>query len=170
MGPHDSLLYFKSMDELLRNIRSPYWWISVVAIGILINVLSAYLKPQLDILLSRLSIRWGERTAQAKDAHRKRLINIQADQHQQYVLLLQAVSWRARSTNNFIAGLASSSILVLDGYRRGSADINLSFDILAPDTFVATVTVWCLVNAFFFHEKAALNEDIVKQALLVGHK
>lgn len=39
------------MDELLNNIGSFAWWLSVVGVGILLNLTSAYMKSPLDRLL-----------------------------------------------------------------------------------------------------------------------
>ena len=43
------------LEKLVTDIVSPYWWASVVFVGILINLASAYLKPKLDIALSHVS-------------------------------------------------------------------------------------------------------------------
>lgn len=56
------------MDELLNNIGSFAWWLSVVGVGILLNLTSAYMKSPLDRLLSLLSDRWQTRTEIAKQA------------------------------------------------------------------------------------------------------
>ena len=54
------------MEEFLKAISTPYWWISVAAVGIVINLVSAYLKPPLDKLLSGTVGYWKERTAKEK--------------------------------------------------------------------------------------------------------
>jgi len=45
------------MDELLKNLASPSWWIGVVLLSVALNLVSAYLKAPLDRALARLSQR-----------------------------------------------------------------------------------------------------------------
>jgi hypothetical protein len=42
------------MDQLLRDVTSFYWWISVVLLGILLNLLSTYIKPIFDRMFSKI--------------------------------------------------------------------------------------------------------------------
>ena len=56
------------MDELLRAMQTWTWWVGVVVIGLLINLVSAYLKYPLDALLSKSLIGW------AKKSERNRLV------------------------------------------------------------------------------------------------
>src|SRR5262245_42781257 len=41
-----------------NEIFSSYWWLSVVIVGILIILASAYIKPPLDDLMGKYSERW----------------------------------------------------------------------------------------------------------------
>jgi len=50
-----------SSDATASDFLSFSWWISVVFVSFLINLLSAYTKPQLDMLLSSISSRWRNR-------------------------------------------------------------------------------------------------------------
>lgn len=43
------------MNEFLKSITTPAWWVSVVLVGVILNLAAAYLKPFLDYLGSRLS-------------------------------------------------------------------------------------------------------------------
>jgi len=38
-----------------------YWWISVVGVGLFINLISAYVKPPIDQLLGRYSEQWKQK-------------------------------------------------------------------------------------------------------------
>lgn len=52
-----------NVDKLLTDLSSGYWWLTVVGVGLLVNLASAYLKPTLD--------RWYEKRsslAQARQA------------------------------------------------------------------------------------------------------
>lgn len=46
------------MNDFFKGIGSLYWWLSVVVVGILINLASAYLKPKIDSYLLSFSSRW----------------------------------------------------------------------------------------------------------------
>ena len=54
--------------RFLNDITSIYWWVSVVIVGLLINLAAAYLKPPLDLWLSRWS---KKRTDAYSEKHTK---------------------------------------------------------------------------------------------------
>ncbi|WP_374562515.1 hypothetical protein [Ideonella sp.] len=43
------------MDEFVASLGTAYWWLSVVLVGIAINLVSAYLKRPIDSAMSRVS-------------------------------------------------------------------------------------------------------------------
>jgi hypothetical protein len=43
------------MKEIQVALTSPFWWFSVVLIGIVINILSSFLKAYFDKFLSSIS-------------------------------------------------------------------------------------------------------------------
>jgi len=43
------------MDEFLRNVTTGYWWISVVVVGVLINILSTVLVKRFEVFGSTVS-------------------------------------------------------------------------------------------------------------------
>ena len=51
------------MRSLVEQTASPAWWIGVVLVGIIINLVSAYCKRPIDRLLGALSTKWATRTA-----------------------------------------------------------------------------------------------------------
>jgi hypothetical protein len=55
------------MSKLLDTIESPEWWISVVVVGLIINLASAYLKPWID----RTTVRFSEKRRQKRDQQNK---------------------------------------------------------------------------------------------------
>jgi hypothetical protein len=54
------------MPDLLASVTSVSWWFSVVVVGILVNLVSAYMKPTLDQVRGRASKRWRDSNAAAK--------------------------------------------------------------------------------------------------------
>lgn len=51
------------MDEIVTELSKPVWWISVVVAGIIINLISSYLKTGVDFLSSKLITGWSQRNA-----------------------------------------------------------------------------------------------------------
>jgi hypothetical protein len=61
------------MKGLLQNLQSGEWWVGIVIVSILLNVLSSYLKGYIDSLFGRVSHRWKMRTAAQSNARNKRI-------------------------------------------------------------------------------------------------
>src|SRR2546421_702947 len=64
------------MKDFFNNIGSIYWWLSVVAVGVLINLFSAYLKNRLDARLSKVSSWWRNRSEARKAQRLKEIDNL----------------------------------------------------------------------------------------------
>jgi hypothetical protein len=54
------------MEEFSRSLNSLSWWIGVVVVGIILNLLSAYLKGPLDKLMSFFSSKWRDRNDESR--------------------------------------------------------------------------------------------------------
>jgi len=69
-------------------ISSPTWWIGVVFVGIILNILSAYLKPCIDKYLGQLSNKWKKRI----ELQQQRIIETQEElkdrPHEQLIFLI----------------------------------------------------------------------------------
>lgn len=63
------------MNDFFKQISDPTWWVSVVVVGLLINLASDYLKPLLDRLMEKSS-------AVRKRANEKQAIRFQSDLNQ----------------------------------------------------------------------------------------
>jgi hypothetical protein len=46
------------MDEFIKSLSSPAWWIGVVAVGVILNVVSTYLKSGIEGVANMLIHRW----------------------------------------------------------------------------------------------------------------
>ena len=53
--------------KLISDFASPYWWVTVVVVGLLINLVSAYLKNPIDQFFSKSSQWWRKRSAARTD-------------------------------------------------------------------------------------------------------
>ena len=79
------------MEEFINQIQSPAWWIGVVLTGIITSLLASYLKPRIDGRLSRLSVRWAERSKARKELIDEWKMRLQSDQHEQVMLAITIV-------------------------------------------------------------------------------
>ncbi|WP_277054862.1 hypothetical protein [Pseudoalteromonas marina] len=68
------------MENLLELISSPVWWVTVVVAGILINLVSSYLRDLLDVRASRISSWWKERSETAKKEELKYIKRLKTDE------------------------------------------------------------------------------------------
>lgn len=54
------------MEEMFTELAKPYWWISVVVVGIVINIVSSYFKNYVDNCFSRAFSWWRNRSVEKK--------------------------------------------------------------------------------------------------------
>ncbi len=79
------------MKEFLSNLGTAYWWLSVVVVGILINLISAYLKPRFDSKFSSASTWWRNKSEAQKAERRKMIAKLRGNHHEQIMVFLEAV-------------------------------------------------------------------------------
>ncbi|MFM2663495.1 hypothetical protein AAFX24_00965 [Vibrio mediterranei] len=64
------------MEEIINTVSEPVWWFSVVVMGIVINLSSAYIKEPFDRVMSNVSSWWkskSDKAALKKEEYRTRL-------------------------------------------------------------------------------------------------
>src|SRR3990172_8416842 len=84
------------MDEFVQNLSSLGWWLGVVIVGLLLNLISAYLKPWLDARLLRVSAWWQRRSEPIKLETEKKIAQLRNDRHRQHLLLAEEARHRLR--------------------------------------------------------------------------
>ena len=62
------------MEDIMKSILQPSWWVSVIIASFLVNLLSAYAKPVIDNLMARYSSKRRQEKA-LKDKERENLIS-----------------------------------------------------------------------------------------------
>src|SRR5712692_2460018 len=107
------------MEELARNLGSPSWWVGVVVVGILLNVISAYLKPPIDKALSTVSRSWRIRSVALRARRAKLIEELRANRHLQLLFLAAEARHRSRG----VVFLLLSLICVLGYTSIGNADL-----------------------------------------------
>ena len=85
-------------DDFSKDIFTISWWISVVVVGISINIVSAYLKNRIDKYLSGISNIWKRRVAIQDDIRKEKLDYLIANPNEQLFVSMQELRWRGRAT------------------------------------------------------------------------
>jgi hypothetical protein len=85
------------MEEFINNLSSPSWWIGVVVIGILLNLLSDYLRQSLDKGSSRISRWWANRSEQSRRKRNEQLDVLRSDKQEQILLSTKEIVYRLQS-------------------------------------------------------------------------
>ncbi len=68
------------MEEFFVQISQPVWWISVIVVGILVNLVSAYLKEKMDRTMASTSMWWRNRSARRVKAWAELVSKIRLDE------------------------------------------------------------------------------------------
>jgi hypothetical protein len=154
------------MSEFLNNLSSAGWWMSVVIAGLLINLVSAYIKPLIDRLGSKLSSAWRNRTARAT---RRLIAAVNAavtDPANLTHLQFRALSNRSKSNGWLIficicsVAMALDEILVALGQMHGQPFENVRVPMLRGPLFLGisiSVAAVGLLRATF----AAIDDETV---------
>lgn len=93
------------MESFLERISTFEWWLSVVLVGVLINLASAYIKPLFDKYLasrSQLKRRKLEKEAQRRDLQIK-ILSESSEERQTY--RLEIIDTKQDATFNILMGI-----------------------------------------------------------------
>ena len=98
------------MDKFVSDLGSPYWWMSVVLVGIAVNLVSGHIGRGFSRLFAFFSVKWRERNAAAAAREQELLAK-----------LVGSPSWlegeRDRAMNallqGLLAGLAAAGMMFL---------------------------------------------------------
>ncbi|WP_319380551.1 hypothetical protein [Thiomicrorhabdus sp.] len=76
------------MEEIFEQISKPGWWFSAVFAGILINLISSYLKTFIESRFSSLSKSLAEKNEKKKSARANRVLALSSSDSELYIALL----------------------------------------------------------------------------------
>jgi hypothetical protein len=93
------------MRDFLNNLSSTYWWISVVIVGVIINIVSAYLVRKLDPRLSLLSSWWRKRSEAKRDKRKVEIEKLRGNSHEQILIALSEIRQRIRAVVYVLWGI-----------------------------------------------------------------
>ncbi|MGK7912150.1 MAG: hypothetical protein AB4050_11830 [Synechococcus sp.] len=92
------------MDQLLKNISSFSWWVSVVFVGILVSLIAAYIKPLVDKSLGELLLSYQNLNQSQQKKREIALINLRDSKEEQILHLLQANTHMIRAVLSLLLG------------------------------------------------------------------
>lgn len=77
------------MDEFIKSINSISWWFGVVFVGLILNILSTYIKEWVDSVLSKISLWWRKRSNAAYTSRILLIADLRNDKHKQVLMLAE---------------------------------------------------------------------------------
>jgi hypothetical protein len=101
------------MNDFLKDLGSAHFWLSVVLVGVLMNLASDYLKPFLDRIGSRLSEPFRRKIEKQSLAQNDRIGEMANDEHAQVLSAVTEVSLRVQGLQSFIFGFAYLVLVVM---------------------------------------------------------
>lgn len=153
------------MEELLKTISSLSWWIGVVAVGFLLNLLSAYAKSPLDSLLSRISQGWQQRSERSRAKRKAQIDALRSSEHLQVLYLareqrrrMQEIGWLLMACLFMFMTL---SMLILNRFSRYVEDHSYSRLFIY---FVGGMCILCIVFAFSSRLSASAHMGLIEEA------
>jgi hypothetical protein len=122
------------MTEFLQSTLTVNWWLSVVVVGLLINLLSAYLKAPLDAVGSRFFSFWRRRLEEAEKRWRLDAELLLSNPEEMASARYHALRLRAKSIWWLIAMAGATTVYASDRILRG-LEVLFSEKLPDPDFF-----------------------------------
>ena len=153
------------MDEFAKTITSLSWWLGVVLVGILLNVISAYLKSPLDKFFSSISKRWRTRSEIARLQRERLIAELRENPTRQALLLEEENRYRLRG---IVYALATVFNLILYLSVRLSVVLTSINGWAGPERWGQWLLFWLSMLVAFFCisalSKANSCEALLKEA------
>jgi hypothetical protein len=121
----------------LDALSSPAWWVSVVIVGVLINLVSAYLKPTLDTRLSKASGWWKARAVAEQRARHDLVERLKKSSHEQMLACFAEQRYRIRSVYMLVFGAFMLLVTGAMPFQPYEAAITMTLAIGAMSLFTS---------------------------------
>ncbi|MFN3152040.1 hypothetical protein [Bremerella sp.] len=162
------------MDDLIKQMSSPTWWISTIVIAFFVNILAAYAKPLADKFVSKWSEQVRERLRIDREQREKvvdylieqpsRLVDIRTDAIFTSLRVIQALLWALfwTITLEFLTKI-TGSYAIYDISRIGIIVIYLYFIISGLQQFARYRRLRIIIDqcAGSIHTFESMPPDIV---------
>lgn len=155
------------MDELRKNLTSGSWWIGVVIVGVIINLISAYLKSPTDTLFNRFSVWRSSRTEKLRTERKNRISLLKSNPHEQLMA-------QFREMRMFLTALVllCTAIFIM-GFLPGlGMDLRWSVggqDNLSLQSILAVIgSVLTMISTNYFVEGISVHSEVREARLETG--
>ena len=120
------------MNNFLSDLNSIYWWVSVVLVGFLINLLGNTVSKTMDNVYSKYSQKRFAKKESLEKAFEEEIINLLANKHEQLMTIAKETNIRSLALDNgikavlFIAmGMGISPMQSMDSTPKADLLISL---------------------------------------------
>lgn len=79
------------MNDFIKNLSSVYWWLSVVFVGIAINLFSALFKDKLDSFFTKTSTWWKNKSEKRKSEFESAVKRLTGNPHIQMMVSFEGI-------------------------------------------------------------------------------
>lgn len=132
------------MSEFIQSVLSVNWWLSVVVVSLLLNLVSAYLKAPLDAMGGRLSSAWRRRSEAARERLRVAVEHLRADPGAMAAARYEALRLRAKSTWWLVALGIATTLYTSDLFLR-AMELVLGTKLPQPEYFAPNARPFFMV-------------------------
>src|SRR4051812_1396981 len=108
------------MNEILQEIKKPVWWVSVVAVGLILNVLSSYLRDGIDRGAKRFFGWTRSVNARARERFERNVEGLKGDPTKRILYAIKAVEIRQQFQLRSLWGtifIGSGTFLMVEHVR-----------------------------------------------------
>lgn len=126
------------LNDIITELSKPVWWVSVVVAGIFINLISSYLKSNMDVGLSKLFSIWNERSIKQKNAWNTLVYEIRLSDATLHALLAKETRTRLQSIHLLLISIFISNfpfVISLESGGDAHRLLNVFFYALSAFTF-----------------------------------
>lgn len=93
------------MEEFLKSVYSPYWWLSVVFVGLVLNIASSYIQSVLNITVGKISSKFRNYSRKSKDKRKAKINSIISGEIKYKDLRSDEMRFRFKSLMNFLVAV-----------------------------------------------------------------
>ena len=126
------------LNDIITELSKPVWWVSVVVAGIVINLISGYLKSSMDFGLSKIFNIWNERTIKQQNAWNEIVDRIRSSDATHNAALAKETRARLQSIHLLLISIFISNFTFVTSVDSGGDDhilLNVFFYALSAFTF-----------------------------------
>jgi hypothetical protein len=150
------------MEKIIQDISNSYWWLSVVIVGILINIISSFIFKYYEQIGSRLSDKKRKKYEAEIKLRNDTIQKINTDKSFETKYLFEIINLKVNAIRYLIIGLIyfSAPIDLLE-YFASTFNWRQGFDIVWAIYFI--ISVFGVITIFLAYRilKSALKQESI---------